>query len=75
MPSTECKENIMKEKLYEEVTEIYDSASRNTVRIKDFNVKIGKEPSFRPTIGLHRAHKQSSENVQNGCNLKEYNRK
>lgn len=62
---TECKEDItsIKEEFYEKVREIYDSAPRNTVRIviEDFNAKIGRETSFRPTIGLHSAHEQSND--------------
>jgi hypothetical protein len=63
---TECKEEILKEEFYEEVTEVYDSAPRNTVRIiiGDFNAKIGRESLLRPTIGLHSAHEQSNDNGQ-----------
>lgn len=32
--------------------------------IGDFNVKIGRETSFRPTIDLHSAHEQSNNNGQ-----------
>jgi len=40
----------MEKKFYE------DSAPRNTVRfvIGDFNARIRREASFKPTIGLHR---------------------
>jgi len=32
--------------------------------IGDFNAKIGREISFRPTIGLHGVHEQSNNNGQ-----------
>lgn len=56
----------MKEELYEEFTEIYDNAPRNTVRIiiRDFYSKAGRETYSRPTIGLHSAHKQRNDNSQ-----------
>jgi len=40
---TEGKEDIIKEEFYEKITEIYDRATKNTVRIVvgDFNAKIG----------------------------------
>jgi len=43
MPPTECKEGIMKEEIYEKVTEIYDNTPRNMVRIRDFNAKTGRD--------------------------------
>uniref|UniRef100_A0A2S2QMB7 Craniofacial development protein 2 n=1 Tax=Sipha flava TaxID=143950 RepID=A0A2S2QMB7_9HEMI len=63
---TEGKEDLIKEEFYEEITEIYDRAPKNTVRILigDFHAKIGRETIYRPTIGLHSAHEQSNDNGQ-----------
>ena len=60
---TEVKEDIIKEGFYEEITEIYDRAPKNTVRIVigDFNAKIVRETIYRPTIGLHSVHGQSND--------------
>ncbi|KAL4082886.1 hypothetical protein QTP88_029540 [Uroleucon formosanum] len=65
LPLKEKKTKI-KEEFYEEITEIYDRAPKNTVRIVigDFNAKIGREIIYRSTIGLHSAHEQSNDNVQ-----------
>ncbi|KAF0702148.1 craniofacial development protein 2-like, partial [Aphis craccivora] len=55
---TENKDETDKDEFFEEVTTIYDEAPGNTIKIivGDCNAKLGKEPAFRPTIGMHSAH-------------------
>jgi len=61
---TENKDETDKVKLFEEVATIYDEAPGNTIKIivGDCNAKLGKESSFRPTIGMHSAHEISNNN-------------
>jgi hypothetical protein len=63
---TECKEDIIKDEFYEEITEIYDRAPKNMMRIVigDFNAKIGRETIYKPAIGLYSIHEQSNDNGQ-----------
>ncbi|CAI6371536.1 unnamed protein product [Macrosiphum euphorbiae] len=61
---TENKDEIDKDEFFEEVATIYDEAPGNTIKIKvgDCNAKLGKEPSFRPTIEMHSVHEISNNN-------------
>jgi len=68
---TENKEETDKDEFFEDVTTIYDEAPGNTIKIivGDCNAKVGKEPSFRPTIGMHSAHVISNNNGQRLINF------
>lgn len=68
---TENKDETDKDEFFEEVATIYDEAPGNTIKIivGDCNAKLGKEPSFRPTIGMHSAHEISNNNGQRLINF------
>jgi hypothetical protein len=44
--------------------QIYNETPKNDIKIilGDFNAKIGKEQLFKPIIGMHSKHEESSEN-------------
>ncbi|KAL4096475.1 hypothetical protein QTP88_021421 [Uroleucon formosanum] len=50
---TEDKDEDQKSEFYENIKRLYSTPSNNHIKImlRDFNVKIGKEPTFKRTIG------------------------
>lgn len=61
---TEDAEDHVKEKFYDTLEKIYDLAPRHDIKIVlgDFNAKIGKEVTFRPTIGKESLHEETNNN-------------
>lgn len=68
---TENKDEADVDEFYEEVSRIYDEAPGKTIKIivGDCNAELGKEASFRPTIGIHSAHEISNNNGQRLINF------
>ena len=58
------EEDHVKEKFYDTLEKIYDLAPKHDIKIvlDDFNAKIGKETTFRPTIGKESLHKETNNN-------------
>jgi hypothetical protein len=61
---TEEKEDEVKEAFYEKLEEVYNSTSRNNVKIilGDLNAKIGWEEEFIPYISKESMHDESNGN-------------
>jgi exonuclease III len=60
----EDKSNDVKDSFYDEVGHVFDQFSRYNMKILygDFNVKIGREDIFKPTIWNESSHKISNDN-------------
>ena len=58
------EEDHVKEKFYDTLEKIYDVTPKHDIKIVlgDFNAKIGKETTFRPTIGKESLHKETNNN-------------
>ena len=58
------EEDHVKEKFYDTLEKIYDVTPKYDIKIVlgDFNAKIGKETTFRPTIGKESLHKETNNN-------------
>lgn len=60
---TEYKSQHEKEDFYTEIELLLESISNSKIQIVgDMNAKIGKERSFRPTIGTHSLHNMTNDN-------------
>lgn len=61
---TDDKNNDIKSNFYENLENACDSIPGNSVKIivGDLNEKIGRESSFRPTIGQESLHLTSNDN-------------
>lgn len=61
---TEEKDELIKEKLYQTLGQVYDSLPSNDIKlvIGDLNAKIGREPAYREIIGNHSLHAESNDN-------------
>lgn len=51
---------------YKKIEKLLDKAPKNTIRIVivNWNIKIGKEIAFVPTIGQQSLHESSNDNGQ-----------
>jgi hypothetical protein len=54
----------VKESFYEELGHVFDQFPRYDMKIllSDFNVKVGRENIFKPTIGNESLHEISNDN-------------
>ncbi|XP_029348373.1 uncharacterized protein LOC100575877 [Acyrthosiphon pisum] len=61
---TEDKSQQEKEKFYTEIEQLLEGISNSKIKIVlgDMNAKIGKERSYRPTIGTHSLHEMTNGN-------------
>lgn len=61
---TEEKEEEEKNIFYEDLERTFDSLPKNCIKVivGDFNAQIGKEATFRPTIGHESLHTTSNDN-------------
>ena len=61
---TEETDDKIKEPFYSALEKLYDEAPRHDIKIVigDFNAKVGKETTFRPTIGKESLHEDSNNN-------------
>jgi hypothetical protein len=61
---TEDAEDHIKENFYDTLEKIYDLAPQHDIKIVlgDFKAKIGKETTFRPTIGKESLHEETNNN-------------
>jgi exonuclease III len=60
----EDKNDDVKDSFYEEVERVFDKFPKYRMKILlgDFNVKVGREDIFKPTIGNERLHEISNDN-------------
>jgi exonuclease III len=56
--STEDKLDVIKERFYEELEQVFDKFLKYHMKILlgDFNAKVGREDIFKPTIGNKSLH-------------------
>jgi hypothetical protein len=56
--------DVHKERFYEELDELYDKLPQydTNIVLGGFNEVVGKEVFYKPTIGIHSLHEESSEN-------------
>jgi hypothetical protein len=68
---TEDKNNDVKSDFYESLENAYDSLPGNTIKIivGDLNAQIGRESSYRPTIGQESLHLTSNDNGVRAINF------
>jgi hypothetical protein len=61
---TEDKDDDIKDRFYEELEQVFDQFARYymTILLGDFNAKVGREHSFKPTIGNESLHETSNDN-------------
>jgi hypothetical protein len=61
---TEEKSDDSKDSFYEELEHIFDHFSKYHMKILlgDFNAKLGKKDTFKPTIGNESLHEDSNDN-------------
>jgi exonuclease III len=61
---TEDKIDDMKDVFYEELEHVFDKFPRYHMKILlgDFNVKVGREDIFKPTIGSESLHENINDN-------------
>jgi hypothetical protein len=60
----EDKSDDVKDSLYEELGHVFDKFPRYNMKIllSDFNVKVGREDIFKPTVGNEVSHEISNDN-------------
>jgi hypothetical protein len=56
--------NVIKDSFYEELGRVFDQFPRYDIKILfgDFNAKVGREDTFKPTIGNESSHEISNDN-------------
>jgi hypothetical protein len=56
--STEGTDGVIKDSFYEELEQVFDQFPRYYMKILmgDFNAKVGREDTFKPTIGSESLH-------------------
>jgi exonuclease III len=61
---TEDKIDDMKDSFYEELESVFDKFPKYhmTILVGDFNAKVGREDSFKPTTGNESLHENSNDN-------------
>jgi endonuclease/exonuclease/phosphatase family metal-dependent hydrolase len=61
---TEDKIDDIKDKFYEELEQVFNKLLKYHMKIllRDFNAKVGKEDTFKPTIGNESLHATSNDN-------------
>jgi hypothetical protein len=61
---TEDQADDVKDSFYEELERVYDKFPKYHIKIllRDFNVKVGREDIFKPTIGNESLHEISNDN-------------
>jgi hypothetical protein len=61
---TQEKSDDSKDSFYEELQQVFDHFSKYHTKILlgDFNAKLGKEDTFKPTIGNESLHEDSNDN-------------
>jgi exonuclease III len=60
---TEDKTDDIKDRFYEELEQVFDKLPKYHMKILlDFNVKVGREDIFKPTIGNESLHEISNDN-------------
>jgi hypothetical protein len=61
---TEDKSNDVKDSFYEELEGVFDKFSKYHMKILlgDFNAKVGRKDSFKPTIRNESLHESSNDN-------------
>ena len=61
---TEDKDGEIKDKLYNELEDVFNKLSRYHMKIMlgKFNAKLGHEDIFRPIIDKYNEHNESNEN-------------
>jgi hypothetical protein len=61
---TEEKSDDSKHSFYEELEQVFDHFPKYHMKILlgDFNAKLGKEDTFKPTIGNESLHEDSNDN-------------
>jgi 2-hydroxy-3-keto-5-methylthiopentenyl-1-phosphate phosphatase len=62
----QLKRKVMtqKDSFYEELGEVFDHFPKDHMKIllQDFNSKVGREDTFKPTIGNESLHEDSNDN-------------
>jgi exonuclease III len=68
---TEEKSDDSKDSFYEELEQVIDHFPKYNMKILlgDFNAKLGKEDTFKPTIGSESLHEDSNDNGVKSCKL------
>jgi hypothetical protein len=61
---TEEKSDDSKDSFYEELEQVFDHFPKYFMKIllRDFNAKLGREDTFKPTIGNESLHDNSNDN-------------
>jgi hypothetical protein len=61
---TEEKSDDSKDSFYEELEQVFDHFPKYhmTILLRDFNAKLGREDTFKPTIGNERLYEDSNDN-------------
>jgi len=61
---SEEKRDEAKDSFYEELEQVFDQFPKYHMKmlLGDFNVKVGRENSFKPTIGQESLHQDSNDN-------------
>ena len=61
---SEDRSDDSKDSFYEELEQVFDHFPRYHIKILfgDFNVKVGRENIFKPTIGNKSLHQDSNDN-------------
>jgi hypothetical protein len=54
----------LKDSFYEELTRVFDQFPRYYIKIllADFNAKVSRKDTFKPTIGTGSSHENSNDN-------------
>jgi endonuclease/exonuclease/phosphatase family metal-dependent hydrolase len=63
--TTEEKGDDSKDSFYEELEEVFDHFPKHHMKLLlgDFNAKVGREDTFKPTIGNESLHEDCNDNV------------
>jgi hypothetical protein len=61
---TEEKSDVSKDSFYEELEQVFDHFPKYDMKILlgDFKAKLGREHTFKPTIGNESLHEDSNDN-------------
>jgi hypothetical protein len=64
MAQTEYKIDNIKDRFYEELEHVFDKFRRNHMKILlgEFNTKVGRKDTFKPTSGNVSLHEISNDN-------------